>query len=184
MSFSSTSVISLYFQTLEVKAHYGLGTQVHATRIFEVFYTKHLLIRRSIIIQMTHRMRVSYVPRQQSSWGQHGAHLGPVGPIWAPCWPHQLCYQGCDKPFGSVGLEIFIAAFPFWTKPAWLGYYVINTLKPKWSLFYRQCLMHFYLKNPDSNVHVANMGPIWGRQDPGGPHLGPMNTAIREALLI
>ena len=24
--------------------------------------------------------------------------------------------------------------------------------------------------NPDSKVHGANMGPIWGRQDPGGPH--------------
>ena len=22
------------------------------------------------------------------------------------------------------------------------------------------------------------MGPIWGRQDPGGPHVGPMNIAI------
>ena len=31
---------------------------------------------------------------------------------------------------------------------------------------------------PDSKVHVANMGPIWGRQDPGGPHVGPMNFAI------
>ena len=26
--------------------------------------------------------------------GQHGAHLGPVGPRWAPCWPHGPCYQG------------------------------------------------------------------------------------------
>ena len=25
--------------------------------------------------------------------------------------------------------------------------------------------------NPDSKVHGANMGPIWGRQDPGGPRL-------------
>ena len=32
--------------------------------------------------------------------------------------------------------------------------------------------------NPDSNVHGANMGPIWGRQDPGGPHICPMNFAI------
>ena len=24
---------------------------------------------------------------------------------------------------------------------------------------------------PDSKVHRANMGPIWGRQDPGGPHV-------------
>ena len=33
-------------------------------------------------------------PRQQISWDQHGAHLGPVGPRWTPCWPHELCYQG------------------------------------------------------------------------------------------
>ena len=24
----------------------------------------------------------------------HGAHLGSVGPRWAPCWPHEPCYQG------------------------------------------------------------------------------------------
>ena len=31
---------------------------------------------------------------------------------------------------------------------------------------------------PDSKVHGANMGPICGRQDPGGPHVGPMNLTI------
>ena len=31
---------------------------------------------------------------------------------------------------------------------------------------------------PDSKIHGANMGPIWGRQDPGAPHVGPMNFAI------
>ena len=31
---------------------------------------------------------------------------------------------------------------------------------------------------PDSKVNVANVGPIWGRQDPGGFHVGPMNLAI------
>ena len=36
-------------------------------------------------------------PRKQSSWGQHGAHLGPVGPRWAPCWPNEPCYQGILK---------------------------------------------------------------------------------------
>ena len=34
----------------------------------------------------------------------------------------------------------------------------------------------------DSNVHGANMGPIWGRQDPGGPHVGPMNIAISDGI--
>ena len=31
---------------------------------------------------------------------------------------------------------------------------------------------------PDSKVHGAIMGPIWDRQHPGGPHVGPMNLAI------
>ena len=37
--------------------------------------------------------------------------------------------------------------------------------------------------NPDSKVHGANVGPIWGRQDPGGPHVGSMNFAIWEGLM-
>ena len=37
-------------------------------------------------------------------------------------------------------------------------------------------------KLPDSKVHAANMGHIWGRQDPGGPHVGLMNLAIRALL--
>ena len=36
---------------------------------------------------------------------------------------------------------------------------------------------------PDSKVHGANMGPIWGRQGPDGPHVGPMKFVIREARL-
>ena len=30
---------------------------------------------------------------------------------------------------------------------------------------------------PDSKVYGANMGSIWGRQDPGGPHVSPMNQS-------
>ena len=37
---------------------------------------------------------------------------------------------------------------------------------------------------PDSKVHGANMGPIWGRQDPGGPHVGRINFAIWVTLHI
>ena len=29
-----------------------------------------------------------------------------------------------------------------------------------------------------SKVHGTNMGPIWGRQDPGGPHVVPMNLVV------
>ena len=31
---------------------------------------------------------------------------------------------------------------------------------------------------PNNNAHGANMGLIWGRQDPDGPRVGPMNLAI------
>ena len=37
------------------------------------------------------------------------------------------------------------------------------------------CILLLY---PDSKVHGANMGPIWGWQDPDGPHVGPMKFAI------
>ena len=33
---------------------------------------------------------------------------------------------------------------------------------------------------PDSKVHVAHMGPTWVLSAPGGPHVGPMNLAIRD----
>ena len=42
--------------------------------------------------------------------------------------------------------------------------------------------MAFVENAPDSKFHGANMGPIWGRQDPGVPHIGPMNFAIWGAL--
>ena len=37
---------------------------------------------------------------------------------------------------------------------------------------------------PDSEVHGANMGPIWGQQDPGGPHVGSMNLAIWVCMCV
>ena len=38
--------------------------------------------------------------------------------------------------------------------------------------------MYVSVNYPDGKVHGANMGPIWGRQDPGGPHVGAMNFII------
>ena len=47
-----------------------------------------------------------------SSWGQHGAHLGPTGPRWAPCWPHELCYLGpilhtCMINWNGIALQMW-----------------------------------------------------------------------------
>ena len=38
-------------------------------------------------------------------------------------------------------------------------------------------VFHIVAVYPDSKVHGANMGPIWG------PHVGPMNFAIWEVQL-
>ena len=35
---------------------------------------------------------------------------------------------------------------------------------------------------PDNKVRGANMGSIWGRQDPGWSHVGPMNFAIWDTF--
>ena len=36
-----------------------------------------------------------------------------------------------------------------------------------------------YDNYPDSKVHGANMGPTWVLSAPDGPHVGPINFAIR-----
>ena len=39
-----------------------------------------------------------------------------------------------------------------------------------------------YIHTPDNKVHGANMGPTWVLSAPDGPHVGPMNLAIRDTL--
>ena len=43
---------------------------------------------------------------------------------------------------------------------------------------------NIYKTVPDSKVYWANTGPIWGRQDPVGPHVGPMNFAISGVIYV
>ena len=60
------------------------------------------------------------------------------------------------------------------------GTHCINTLGPEQNdlQLFRYRVMFSFLWYPDSKVHGASMGPILGRQDPGGPHVGPINFAI------
>ena len=48
--------------------------------------------------------------------------------------------------------------------------------------FFLPFTLWFPLYSWDSKVHGTNMRPVWGRQDPGGPHVHPMNSAIRVDL--
>ena len=51
-------------------------------------------------------------------------------------------------------------------------------------MFMMKCFSFLQKTISDSKVHGANMGPTWGRQDPGGPHVGPMNFAIWDCFSI
>ena len=42
----------------------------------------------------------------------------------------------------------------------------------------------FAINGPDSKVHGANMGPTWVLSAPDGPHVGPMNLAIRGYIAM
>ena len=45
-------------------------------------------------------------------------------------------------------------------------------------LISRSIITQYSYSIPDSKVPGANMGPIWGQQDPDGSHVGPRNFAI------
>ena len=45
-------------------------------------------------------------------------------------------------------------------------------------------VFHPYVIIPDSKVHGAIMRPIWGLQDPGGPHVCPIDFAIWDGRVL
>ena len=50
---------------------------------------------------------------------------------------------------------------------------------PGWLDRYENTVMMYLINYPDSKVHGANMGSTWVLSSPDGPHVGPMNRAIR-----
>ena len=55
---------------------------------------------------------------------------------------------------------------------------------PKMRFLQIKCLSQRQIStnDPDSKAHGANMGPTWVLSAPDGPHVGPMNLAIRETI--
>ena len=118
-----------------------------------------------------------------------------TGPLWVESNGHQcipltkasdveiLCFllsgpeQMVEQTIGTLTVmshDVFIHVLQscFAGTGSWL-------LRYQWS--YPEGTLHGL---PDSKVHGANMGPTWGRQDPGGHHVGPMNFAIWELLRV
>ena len=75
-----------------------------------------------------------------------------------------FCFAAEDKMLKGQCCKSMLAKFFVWY---FLTHYPLWTAASSGSDIY-----------PDSKVHGANMGPIWGWQDRGGPHVGPMNLSI------
>ena len=97
--------------------------------------------------------------------------------IWANAWILLI------RPLGIQFNEIIIQTFSFmhihleippskW-RPFCLG---LNVLKHPTSFLEEDI---YGKDDTDSKVHGANMGPTWVLSAPDGPHVGPVNLAIR-----
>ena len=84
-------------------------------------------------------------------------------------------YDGCPFPIARITITSILPH----NEP--VGYHFVTKQQTHRSVL-SDSQYQSYRKDsdpiPDSKVHGANMGPIWGRHDPGGPHVGSMNFAI------
>ena len=101
----------------------------------------------------------------------HGSNMGPTWVLSAPGGPH----------VGPMNLAIWVDCCAWYLDTMWYPERTLKRCLPCLthhpSLLW-DCRQYVLDKFPDSKVHGANMGPILSRQDPGGPHVGPMNFAI------
>ena len=98
------------------------------------------------------------------------------------CEPSLSMSQASHKGVDGNGFSRMVT-FSFWSVDLG-GEYVIRMARIV-TLQQRKCPENRALswwqichRCPDSKVPGTNMGPIWGRQDPGGPHVDPRNLAI------
>ena len=111
--------------------------------------------------------------RQQTSWGQHGAHLDPVGPRWAPCrMLSGLLSYGKFQPNGAHATHKRMAIM---ISRSYDGSTISETIHCKYSLIAR---------------FMDPVGPRWapcrmlsgllsyGKFQPNGAHAAHKRTAI------
>ena len=128
------------------------------------------------------RYGVSF-PRWQGAWGQHGAHLGPVGPRWAPCWSHEPCYLGCQFHVWHLCCRCHFGTLwnfmLYWTTSENQLYFMSQNLSCWWNKFWVQIDMFIHciviLKVVCIYTQRAKfMGPTWGPPGSCRPQMGPM----------
>ena len=81
----------------------------------------------------------------------------------------------CEPPNGSDSSDGQSYQWDYWTR-------YTSIFDWRRSLSAEMLIRTNYI--PGSKVHGANMGPTWGRQDQGGPHVGPVNFDIWDVITL
>ena len=109
-------------------------------------------------------------------------HLTELLPSAIEVWYSSICFVQYysevtwDGNFLWRRCAIFMEKFraTYWTGP-W-----DKTRRIPWATYNG---MHMDAKTSTTSILIARfMGPTWGRQVPGGPHVGPMNLSIWVAM--
>ena len=105
---------------------------------------------------------VFYVDRVTKCWAnsRYATIWDVLTRIWYQCFEYS---QNTCTTYRDIYVVSFIR---FISKKCLLNYIIVNVT--------------FGFYTSDRKVHVAYMGPTWVLSDPGGPHVGSMNLAIRN----
>ena len=151
---------------------------------------------------------VCYLPTALSQQNQSCASVVELVPVWGWCdmivrggWQETWLWDQLAACWGwqdqdGMGWEQAELEWCFeCSKVAWITFHTkwwywincvsdkCNASKGKWSIA-SLGRVHRINDIPDSNFHVAHMGPTWVLSAPGGPHVGPTNLVIRDVLLV
>ena len=89
--------------------------------------------------------------------------MGPIGPRWAPCWPHKPCYQGktplmlddawIRNYITRVNVNLIACQFHYLVR----GYFISLGESPKWDFL----SMVSCQKGPTRHAYAWQIGPFW-----------------------
>ena len=134
-----------------------------------IYKTHHVYIKRTICIDNNNNIHTSINSHKISNY--HHTHPALIA---ISVWQNPLIYL-CSNSLPSCSfVNHNVAMNTQWLWPSFLTFTATVIPDIDWQLLSRPLQRNY----PDSKIHGANMGPIWGRQELGGPHVGPMNFAI------
>ena len=129
------------------------------------------------VIHCSIGVRMTQVFRVQFSWGRYSGCLHWDNSMRrnAPVKYAVICQNFQNETRIEPMLEVRHRSgfgsilVPYGMSNSWMFYCLMRYAYTAWNI-------------PDSKVHGANLGPTWVLSVPDGPHVGPMNLAIRDAF--